>query len=181
MATHLVTADDLLRMPRGSVRRELVRGVVREMPLNGRLHGAVVSHLIGFIGEHVRNSDEGGECFAAAGFQLAWNPDTVLAPDIVYVTQERDDAAGEGDGYFPGPPDLAVEVRNFTESAHEVLARGRMWIEEGVRMVLVADPDEGTITVLRPGSGDLLLTGAAILDGGDVLPGWKLPVCALFD
>jgi hypothetical protein len=48
-------------------------------------------------------------------------------------------------------------------------------------MVLVADPDEGTITVLRPGSGDLLLTGAAILDGGDVLPGWKLPVCALFD
>ena len=175
------TADELLRMPRGSVRRELVRGVVRELPLNGMLHGAVVSRLIGFLGQHVRSLDQGGECFAAVGFQLAWNPDTVLAPDISYVTQERDDAAGAGDGYFPGPPDLAVEVRNFTESAHEVLARGRMWIEEGARTVLVVDPDERTVTVVRPASPNLLLTGADTLDGGEVLPGWKVPVRDLFD
>lgn len=175
-----VTADDLLRMPRGRVRRELIRGEVREMPLNGWEHSSVASQLLTSLGQHVRATDA-GECFAAVGFQLAWDPDTVIAPDISFVTRERDDEAEPGDGYFPGPPDIAAEVRNFDEDAADVLAKARMWIAEGARMAFVIDPIERTATVLRPGAHDVLLTDADVLDGGDVVPGWKESVRALLD
>jgi Uma2 family endonuclease len=175
-----VTADELLRMPRGRVQRELIRGEVREMPLNGREHGRVTSNFLGSLGQHVRATDV-GECFAAVGFQLAWDPDTVIAPDVSFVTRERDDEAGPGDGYFPGPPDLAAEVRNFDEAAEDVLAKARMWITEGARMAFVLDPIDRTATVLRPGADDVLLTDADVLDGGDVVPGWKESVRALLD
>lgn len=177
---HPVTADDLLRMPRGSVRRELIRGVVREMPLNGMRHGGVVAHFLGSIGRHARDTDA-GECFAAVGFQLARNPDTVIAPDASFVTRARDDAAEAGDGYFPGPPDLAVEVRDFGEDAEDVLTKARMWIDQGARMAFVLDPVERTATVLRPGEEEAFFTDAGVLDGRDVVPGRTESVRALLD
>jgi Uma2 family endonuclease len=175
-----VTADELLRMPRGSVRRELIRGEIRELPLNGWEHASVASRLLGSLGQHVRTTGA-GECYVAVGFQLAWDPDTVIAPDISFVTQDRDDAAGAGDGYFPGPPDLAVEVRNFDESADEVLAKARMWIDEGAPMSIVLDPEERSATVLRYLCEEMHLTKGDVLDGAPMVPGWKVPVRDLFD
>jgi Uma2 family endonuclease len=181
MVAHLVTADELLRMPRGSVRRELVRGVVRELPLNGMVHGAAASRFIGQLGQHVRSMADGGECFAATGFQLAWDPDTVIGADVSFVTQERDNAAGADEGYFPGPPDLAAEVRNLNESAEEVLAKARMWIDAGAGMAVVLDPEPRSVTVLRPGREDELLGDADVLDASDVVPGWRARVRDFFD
>jgi Uma2 family endonuclease len=170
-----VTADELLRMPRGQVRRELVRGVVREFPLNGMRHGAVASRLLHFVGEHVRASGAGGECLVATGFQLEYDPDTVIAPDIAYVTQERADAAGPGDGYFPGPPDLAVEVLNEGEQPDEVLSKVHQWIDAGTPMVVIVDPMKCAVSVHRA-NGE-----AQVLTDEDMLPGWRLKVRDFFD
>jgi Uma2 family endonuclease len=46
----------------------------------------------------------------ATDFTLATDPDTVRAPDVAFVSRERIEAVGEVEGYWPGAPDLAVEV-----------------------------------------------------------------------
>jgi Uma2 family endonuclease len=54
------------------------------------------------------------------------------------------------------------------------------YLDAGTRLVWVLDPDASTITVSRPdGTAEVRRTEDA-LDGEDVLPGLRVPVCELF-
>ena len=108
--TQLVTADELLRMPRGRFRYELVEGELRTMSPAGSEHGAIVMNVSVVLGLHVRANDL-GVCFGAeTGFKLASNPDTVLAPDVAFVNRARIPAGGLPKKFWSGAPDLAIEV-----------------------------------------------------------------------
>jgi len=70
-----------------------------------------------------------GEVYAAeTGFKLTSNPDTVLAPDISFVSQQRVEEVGETEGYWPGAPDLAVEVLSPSDNAAEVETKVLRWL-----------------------------------------------------
>jgi Uma2 family endonuclease len=47
-------------------------------------------------------------------------------------------------------------------------------------MVVVVNPDKRTATVYRSRSEITVLTEHEELDGGDVVPGWRLPVREIF-
>ena len=49
------------------------------------------------------------------GFLLGRDPDTVRAPDVAFVSRSTLERAARFHGYFPGPPDLAVEVLSPSE------------------------------------------------------------------
>ena len=51
-----------------------------------------------------------------------------------------------------------------------------MWLDFGVRMALVINPEAGTIRVRQPDLPPVILTMEDTLDGGDVLPGFSCPV-----
>ena len=51
-----------------------------------------------------------------------------------------------------------------------------MWLDFGVRMALVINPETGTIRVRQPDLPPAILTMDDTLDGGDVLPGFSCPV-----
>lgn len=76
-----LTADDLLSMPDDGMRRELVRGELRETTPAGREHGRIAMEIGSHM--HVHVTAHGlGEAFAAdTGFRLATN--TVRAGDVV--------------------------------------------------------------------------------------------------
>lgn len=175
-----VTADELLLMPRGRVRRELVRGVVREMTPAGYGHGKVAmrvgSRLDGYVEEH----DLGVVCAAETGFRIEGDPDTVRAPDVAFIRRERVEEVGEGEGFWPGAPDLAVEVVSPRDSSSEVEEKVSDWLAAGSRMVVVVNPRKRTVTVYRSGSDVVVLTEHDELDGGDVVPGWRVPVREIF-
>ena len=61
-----------------------------------------------------------------------------------------------------------------------VLEKTFDWLAAGARRVLVVDPDRRTVTVYRSLEDIRILTDKDTLDGGDVVPGWKLPVAELF-
>jgi Uma2 family endonuclease len=82
--------------------------------------------------------------------------------------------------YFPGTPDLAVEVLSPNDRASEVEAKVRHWLRSGTRMVMVVDPETQTATV-HTSTTTVRLSANDALDGGDVVPGWKLPLRELFD
>ena len=109
--THtLVTADELFMMPDDGFRYELVKGELRRMPPAGSEHGAIGINIALVVAQFVKAHDLGVVFGADTGFKIASNPDTVRAPDLAFVRRERIPAGGVPREFWPGAPDLAVEV-----------------------------------------------------------------------
>jgi len=87
---------------------------------------------------------------------------------------------GSWSGFIAGPPDLAVEVRSPDDSQAELLRKVADYLEAGSRLVWIVDPASRQVHVHRPGHAMLTLFDDATLDGGDVLPGFTLPLSLLF-
>ena len=176
----LVTADELSRMPDDGCRYELVRGELRKMTPSGFDHGAVVMNVAAPLAQHVKTNRLGVVCGAETGFVIASNPDTVLAPDVAFVRQQRIPPGGRPSGFWRGAPDLAVEVMSPSDSQGNADDKARVWLDAGSRVVLVVNPRARTVTVHRAGTPESTLAEGAIVDAGDVVPGFRLPVADLF-
>ena len=180
--TKPVTAEELLNMPDDGTRRELVRGELREMTPAGDEHGYLASEIASELRNHVKANGLGRTYTAETGFKISSDPDTVRAPDAAFVNRERVEAAGRVKGYRSGAPDLVVEVVSPNDKHSEVLDKALAWLEAGCRMVLVADPERWRITVYRSRDDIRVLTAEAgdVVDGADVVPGWRLPLTEIF-
>ena len=182
MATksRLMTAEELLAMPDDGFRYELARGELVKMPPAGFHHGVTGNRLNLSLSNYVYENELGEVCMAETGFLLERSPDHVLAPDAAFVRQERVESAGEFEGFFPGPPDLAIEVISPSDRYTEVEAKVEEWFNAGTLMVIVVNPRNRTVRVYRSLADSDLLTEQDTLDGGDVVPGWRLPVSEIF-
>nr|WP_296760363.1 Uma2 family endonuclease [Roseiflexus sp.] len=78
------------------------------------------------------------------------------------------------------PPDLAVEVVSPHDTAEEVEAKVLDYLEAGTRMVWIVRPRTRTVTVYRSLREVQVLRPGDTLEGGDVLPGFAVPVGAIF-
>src|SRR2546426_6344775 len=144
MGTHtqIMTADQLFRMRDDGFRHELVKGELRTMTPTGFNHGEIVMNLAAPLGTYVRSNSLGVVLGAETGFKIGSDPDTVRAPDIAFVRMERILATGETDKFWPGPPDLAVEVLSPRDTVYEVEEKVANWLTAGVSMVWVVNPKE---------------------------------------
>jgi Uma2 family endonuclease len=175
-----VTAEELLRMPDDGFRYELLRGELRRMVPAGNVHGRVAMNIGTALNNHVKAHDLGTVYAAETGFLLARDPDTVRAPDVAFVRRERIEAVGEVEGYWPGAPDLAVEVISPDDSHVEVEGKVFDWLEAGTKMVLAVNPRRRSVTLYRSQSDITILTGTDVLDGSDVVPGFQLTLQEIF-
>ena len=172
--THLLTAEGLLEMPDDGHRYELVRGELREMPPSGHIHARIAGRVSSRLG-HYAEANRLGEVYVAdPGFLLGL--DHVRAPDAAFITAERVTDTGDRPGFWPGAPDLAVEVISPRDTYSDVAEKALDWLDAGTRMVLVVDPRCQTVTVYRSSSNIVVLSKDDAIDGADVVPGWKLPV-----
>ncbi len=169
-----VTADELLAMGEG--RRELIYGEVIEMAPTGFGHGRIEHEIDLHLGVFVQANGLGVICTGDTGFLLATDPDLVRAPDVAFVRRER---VVQTHKYYPGAPDLAVEVVSPGDSYTEVREKVEMWLAHGTVEVWVADPLRMTVQVFRKGTEVTLNKGDEI-DGGDLLPGFRLPLANIF-
>jgi len=115
---------------------------------------------------------------AETGFLLARDPDTVRAPDLAFVRAER--APPPSRGYYPGAPDLAVEVLSPDDRPAYVRDKVGEWLEAGALAVWVVGPQRRTVAVHRTGEEPRLLDETETLRGGEPLPGFVLRVRDLF-
>jgi Uma2 family endonuclease len=178
-AVEAFTADDLLAMPDDGLRRELVDGEVWVTPPPGEEHGVVAAGILISLGHHVMSHGL-GRVHAKTGFRMGTDPDTVMAPDAAFVRRERIEQTAIGKGYRAGAPDLAVEVVSPGDTFGKVEAKVARWLSGGCRMVIVVNPEHRAATVYRSREDIALLTEDDVLDGGDVVPGWTLPLRELF-
>ncbi|MCI0401692.1 MAG: Uma2 family endonuclease [Gammaproteobacteria bacterium] len=176
----VITAEDLLRMPNDGLRYELIRGELRKMSPAGYKHGRVVINVTTPLDQYVRAHNLGVVFAAETGFKLASNPDHVRAPDVAFIRRERVEQSGEVEGYWPGAPDLAVEVVSPGDSYTEVEDKVFDWLEAGTRMVIVVNPRKRAVTIYRSLTDVVVLAENDMLEGGDMVPGWTIPVKDLF-
>lgn len=174
------TAEELLRLPDDGLRRELVRGELRVMTPAGWEHGRIAARAARLLDTHVEDVGSGVTLGAETGFMLSSDPDTVRAPDAAFVSRERVEKIGRTTKYWPGAPDLAVEVVSPEDSFREVQEKALEWLAAGTIAVLVLDPAERTATVYR-GQGDAHIYAAQdTLDLDDAVPGFSVAVAKLF-
>ena len=177
----VLTAEELLRLPGGGKRHELVRGELREMVPAGARHGSVVMALAVPLGQHVRTERLGRVLAAETGFRISRNPDTVRAPDISFVARDRIPAGGPPEGYWDLAPDLAVEVVSPNDTAAEVQSKVQMWLEAGTRLAWVVYPGTRSIVVHKSLRESSTFVATDVLDGGEVVPGFEYPVAEVFE
>lgn len=177
LATQLLTAEDLLRMPDDGWRYELVRGELRRMPLPGFQHGRIANRIAFHLTGHVEANGLGVVVAAETGFLLHANPDEVRGADVAFISRSRYEATPfSQEKHFPGAPDLVVEVVSPSDSYSEVEEKVLVWLHAGARLVVLADPKKRVVFVHRPGASPEILTSAEILSGEPVVPGWAFKV-----
>jgi Uma2 family endonuclease len=178
--TSLLTAAELLTLPTGMGQRyELVAGELRVMSPSGWPHGKAVGRLHTRLGSFVERNDLGIVFGAETGFRLASNPDTVRAPDIAFVSKQRVVSAPR-EGFWPGAPDLAVEVLSPSDRTGEVDEKIAEWLAAGCQAVWVVDPKLQTVTIYHSPTNVTVKTSGETLHGDPVLPGFACSVEELF-
>jgi Uma2 family endonuclease len=178
VGTKPITAAELLRM--GDIGRcELIYGELVMMSPAGAAHGVVASRFARYLTEFVEEYDLGVVFAAETGFKIESKPDLVRAPDASFVHKARI-AQPLTRGYFPGVPDLAVEVLSPEDTKREVAEKINMWLAHGTELVWEADPRLMTVIVHRVGHKPQRLTKTDTLDGEPLLPGFSVPLSKIF-
>ena len=179
--TSLVTAAKLLALPTGMGKRyELVLGKLRVMSPAGWRHGNVVSNLHEVLASFVKQRDLGMMFGAETGFRLTRDPDTVRAPDIAFIARQSLPAEMPREAFWPGAPDLAVEVLSPDDRTGEVDEKIEAWLAAGTAAVWIVDPKLRTVTIHESGNQISVRAAGQTLDGGTVVPGFSCAVDELY-
>jgi len=178
--TQLTTADELFMMPKDGFRYELVKGELRKMSPAGSEHGVIIMNLGAPLTLHVKAKQLGVVFGAETGFKIATNPDTVRAPDIAFVRRERIPESGIPKKFWPGAPDLAVEVVSPGDTFDEVGEKVEEWLKAGVSAVWVVNPKLRNVTVYRSLTEVVTLSEKDEIEGQEVVPGFRCMVSEIF-
>lgn len=179
-ATTLVTAAQLLEMGPGpgDVGYELVKGELVEVPPVGRTQGGIAAELAACLVPYAREHDL-GRVFVETGFRLECRPDTVRAPDVSLVKTERlTDRLLRG--YFPGAPDLAVEVVSPGDTANYLESKTQDYLAHGAQRVWVIYPETRSLVVHRPDGMARRYGADETLTDEEFLPGFSLSLNEMF-
>lgn len=178
-ATKLITADELFEMD-GIGRCELVRGEIVPMSPPGAEHGDLAMEIGSLIKVFVKARRLGKVYAAETGFRIARDPDTTRGADVAFVRKDRL-PPGKVKGYFPGAPDLVVEVNSPTDRASDVLEKVDEWLTGGATSVWVVDPPTRSVVVYRADRQIVRYRDTDELCDEPTLPGFSVKLADVFD
>jgi Uma2 family endonuclease len=157
---------------------ELVDGVLVEKPM-GFEESRIAVVLIGYLISYLKQADLG--CVLGADAAVRLFPGLVRIPDVAFISWARYPKGKRGRGTIPSlAPDLAVEVLSKGNPKKEMRRKLGEYFRAGVRLVWYVDPKSHTVRVYTAPDRSVLLTEGQVLDGGDVLPGFALPLRTWF-
>jgi Uma2 family endonuclease len=177
--TRLMTIDEFEQLPDDDRRYELWDGELIEMAPPGEMHNDVIREIVWNAEQFVRASKI-EKLFIETTFVIRDDPPSSLVPDIAFIHEHRLQADRDRRRIIGTYPDIAIEVVSPTDRIGEVLQKVARYLDAGVTLVWVVDPDSKTVTVHRRDRDMLVLTVVDTLDGEDVLPGLRIPVNLIF-
>jgi Uma2 family endonuclease len=173
-----VQDDVLLYIPEEAGQYEWIDGHIREVSEQQWEHGVVCAKVSMCLGTYVNEHKLGAVASADTLFLLQEEPRIVRGPDVVFVDKARN--MPRVDGVWAIPPDLVVEVKSPSQRGKFMRRKAADYLKAGVRLVWIVDPDTRTVERLRNGDVPRTLSGHDVLDGEDVVPGFRCAVSELF-
>ena len=174
----LVTAAELETMSFPDERVELAQGELIRMPPAGLEHSYYGAGLVGDLRNFVKKHKLGIVVGPDAGFTLDEN--TVRSPDVSFITRARIEKVGMSRGFWPGAPDLAVEVFSPTDSKRDLFKKIQEYFRAGTRLVWVLFSDIHQVYVYRSPKEIRVLEESDTLTGDDLIPGFSIRVSDIF-
>ena len=98
-------------------------------------------------------------------------------PDVAFNKGKRSIVK---QGSVPKMPDLAIEIKSPDDTIQEMRDTAAYYLANGSRLVWLVYPNYRLIEVYRLGADIQILGEEDTLTGGDVLPGFELPVREVF-
>ncbi len=155
---------------------ELIDGVIVQK-MASFTPSQVAMRIGRYLGFYVDEHNLGYVTGADGSYILS--PGFELIPDVAFISKVRLPVIPERE--VEGPPDLAVEVKSPTDSKRQLRHKAEDYLRFGTKMVWLVFPEDQRVEVYRQEDQDVLEVGIdGVLDGGDVLPGFMLPVRSIF-
>ena len=170
-----LTAQQYAALPDDGRCTELVRGRIVEVPRPTSAHGYFCANVAGILGGYVKANDLGRAVSNRCGVQTERDPDTVRGPDVAFYSFDRIPRGPKPPGYWPAP-ELVFEVRSPSNSWPSVSAKATEYLNAGVKVVCVLDPDTAGIGVYTPDEFPRRLTTDEELALPEVFPDFRVPV-----
>jgi Uma2 family endonuclease len=173
------TEEDLLRALRKTDRLfELVDGTLVEKVM-GFGEGGLAMDIGRLLGKFLDEHNVGDLLGADTTMRLL--PGLVRLPDVSFIRWERYPNRERPTEPIPDVvPDLAIEVLSEGNTPGEMRRKLKEYFLAGVAVVWLVDPGRRTVTVFTAPDAGTTFTEEQALDGGDVLPGLRLPVRDIF-
>jgi len=173
------TEDDLIAVnaKKGGI-CELVDGVLVEKRMS-YVETALALVLAGFLRAFIIRRNLG--IVSGPDGMMRLLPGLVREPDVAFTSWDRIPDRRYPTGPIAGfAPDLAVEVLSPGNTEAEMARKRREYFGAGVRIVWQVDPRARTVAVFDSPDRPTILDESMTLDGGEVLPGFVLPLVDLF-
>ena len=176
VTTALLTAEEFLHSPSADRSAELVRGVLVEMNPPGIRHGLVCARLVHVFWEIVKELQLGQIVANDTGVITERDPDTVRGADVAFYSFATLPAEQEPAGYSDLPPELVCEVTSPSDRRGDLLGKVGEYLNVGVRVVVVVDPQRREVHVFRQNGEFQILKVTDVLALPELHPQLELPI-----
>jgi Uma2 family endonuclease len=175
------TEAELQALPEDGFLHEIVDGELTMSPKNDAFHGDICTQLTSALLAFARAGRLGAVWDSSTGFWMKNR--NCRAPDISFVSRERLQAAGfkrSTRHFFPGAPDLAVEILSPNNTRREIDERLKDFFESGAKLAWIIDPESRRVEVCHSMTQRQLVGCGGFLEGEELLPGFHYPISELF-
>ncbi|MDZ8235777.1 MAG: Uma2 family endonuclease [Nostoc sp. ChiQUE01a] len=150
------------------------------MPPTGWESGNRNSRLTQRLGNWTDADGTGLAFDSSTGFKLPNGANR--SPDASWVSRQRLEALNpDPDRFLPMAPDFVVELRSASDSLKTVQEKMREYMNNGVRLGWLIDPQNQRVEIYRPGQDVEILPSPTSLSGEDVLPGFMLDLAHILN
>src|SRR5688572_16950714 len=157
--TRLLTAEEYILLPDDGRRTELRRGVVVYMNLPGFRHGEVCGNVYHYVDTFVRANKLGRTLSNDSGIITKRGPDTVRGADVSFYSYQRVPKGQSPVGYAGASPEVVFEVVSPSNTRLAIAEKTGEYVNAGVNVVCVVDPQFKTVNVHYPDIPDEKLQG----------------------
>lgn len=160
---------------------ELIDGEIVDTMSGGYIHTLITSQIFRVLDRFVLESKLGRTLTGEAGIHIKSELPRSRGADVAYLSYKRMPKGERYVGFLRVAPELVVEVFGENDSWNEMNDKIQDYHRTGVDMVWVAEPQMRTVKKFpRRGEPTIIHDGSEI-DGGKILPGFKVPVARFFD
>jgi Uma2 family endonuclease len=181
IATSLLTVEQYLSLPDNGRPTELVRGRIVEMNPPKPWHGYVCVRIIRIVTNFVDDHDQGRVMSNDSGVITERGPDTLRGADICFYSYQRLPKGPMPRGYLDVAPEIVFEVRSPGDTWAELLRKAAEYLNAGVLVVCLVDPDRQRVMVCVNDDEPRILGADDVLTFPQILPGFEVKVSHLFE